>query len=78
MLTVDAPGVKILRFGYSDRASVYLNGQLVYRGSNDYQSRDYRYLGTIGPFDEVPLRLHRGANELVVAVSESFGGWDLI
>ncbi|HLE57799.1 MAG TPA: hypothetical protein VJB15_12005 [Rhodothermia bacterium] len=76
--TVDAPTVRVLRFGYSDRAAVYLNGLLVYRGSNDYQSRDYRYLGTIGLFDEVPLRFREGRNELTVAVSESFGGWGLI
>jgi hypothetical protein len=29
-------------------------------------------------FDEVPLRLVEGENRLVVAVSESFGGWGLL
>lgn len=77
-LTAESASVRILRFGYSDRASVYLNGKLLYRGSNDYQSRDYRYLGTIGLFDEVPLRLQQGANDLVIVVSESFGGWGLM
>ncbi|HXV77758.1 MAG TPA: family 16 glycoside hydrolase [Candidatus Polarisedimenticolaceae bacterium] len=65
----------LLRFGYSDRARVYLNDALLYRGDNGYRSRDYRYLGTIGWFDEVVLPLRPGENELWIAVSESFGGW---
>lgn len=77
-LRSETESLRVLRFGYSDRASVYLNGKLLYRGSNEYRSRDYRYLGTIGLFDAVPLRLRAGDNDLVVAVSESFGGWGLM
>lgn len=77
-LNEGSAGVRMLRFGYSDRVSVYLNGDLLYRGTNDYLSRDYRYLGTIGLFDSVPLRLRQGRNELVFAVSESFGGWGVL
>lgn len=68
---------RAVRFGYSDRAKVFLNGELLYDGTNAYQSRDYRYLGTIGLFDALPLDLRRGKNELVFAVSEDFGGWGL-
>ena len=64
-----------LRFGFSDRMRLYLNGRLLYRGDNSYRSRDYRYLGTIGFFDEVALPLRGGDNELWLAVSEDFGGW---
>ena len=35
--------------------SVYVNDTLIYSGSNLYQSRDYRYLGTIGYFDKIYL-----------------------
>ncbi len=35
-------------------------------------------VGTIGLFDEVTLALDAGANELWMAVSESFGGWGLV
>ncbi len=66
---------KKLSFGYSDAASVYLNGTLIYAGDNMYQSRDYRYLGTIGLFDSVLLPLKVGDNELWIAITESFGGW---
>ena len=76
-LNVDQAGVKKFTFGYSDRARVYLNGQLLYSGDNGYRTRDYRYLGTIGHFDHVYLPLNAGNNELWVAVSESFGGWGI-
>ena len=55
-----------------------MNGALLYSGDNTYRSRDYHYLGTIGLFDEVPLNLRAGDNELVFAVSESFGGWAIM
>ncbi|MFQ5570254.1 MAG: hypothetical protein ACE5G0_11305 [Rhodothermales bacterium] len=69
--------VKKIRFGFSDRVKVYLNGRLLYGGTNLYRSRDYRYLGTLGLFDELYLPLNQGANKLWFAVSESFGGWGL-
>lgn len=64
-----------MRFGFSDSVRVYLNGQLVYDGDDTYRSRDYRFLGTVGLFDALHLPLRRGRNEIVMAVSESFGGW---
>lgn len=74
----DQEGHKLLTFGYSDKASVYLNGKLLYKGDNTYMTRDYRYLGTIGLFDSVVLPLKKGDNELLIAVSEAFGGWGII
>ncbi len=76
-ITVDSDGdqVKKVRFGFSDRIKVFLNGRLIYGGDNLYRSRDYRYLGTIGYFDELYLPLKSGKNEIWMAVSESFGGW---
>ncbi len=67
--------MKLLEFGYSDRVVVLLNGAPIYRGTNRWRSRDYRYLGTVGLFDAVYLNLKKGENELVMAVSEDFGGW---
>ena len=45
---------------------------------NYYTSRDYRYLGTIGLFDEIYLDLHKGDNSILFAVTENFGGWGII
>lgn len=69
--------VKGLRFGYSDAVSVYVNGKRLYSGDNGYLTRDYRYLGTIGLFDNVYLPLKPGLNEVWFAVSEAFGGWGI-
>jgi hypothetical protein len=76
-ITSEKEQIKPLQFGYSDRIQVYFNDQLVYGGNNTYRTRDYRYLGTIGFFDEVYLPLKEGKNELSMAVSESYGGWGL-
>ena len=75
--TIHADAAKrvLLRFGFSDRVRVYLNGRPIYRGNDGFQTRDYRYLGTVGLFDELVLPLKRGDNELWFAVSEDFGGW---
>jgi glyoxylase-like metal-dependent hydrolase (beta-lactamase superfamily II) len=78
MLTAEESATKLMSFGYSDDVSVFVNGRLVYSGSNLYRSRDYRYLGTIGLFDSVVLPLERGDNEICIAVSEAFGGWGIM
>ncbi len=71
----DRKQMKELRFGYSDRVRIYLNGKRVYFGDAGWTVRDYRFLGTVGFFDSAGLDLKRGDNELLVAVSETFGGW---
>lgn len=74
-ITSERAQMKELRFGYSDRVRVYLNGKRVYYGDAGWRVRDYRFLGTVGFFDSVGLDLKKGENELMVAVSETFGGW---
>lgn len=71
--------VKQLSFGFSDRIKVYLNDKLLYAGQDSFRSRDYRFLGTIGYYDELYLPLKKGKNELWMAVSENkvLGGWGL-
>ena len=70
--------IKEIKFGFSDRARVYLNDRLLYAGSDGFVSRDYRFLGTVGLWDAVYLPLRQGKNELWLAVSENFGGWGVI
>lgn len=69
--------IKKMTFAFSDRIRIYLNGRILYSGRDEFRSRDYRYLGTIGNFDDVYLPLEKGQNELLIAVSENFGGWAL-
>jgi hypothetical protein len=67
--------VKTLSFGFSDYVTVFLNGKALYHGGDNFMSRDYRFLGTIGFFDMLFLPLKKGSNELWFVVSEDFGGW---
>lgn len=70
--------IKEIKFGFSDRVRVYLNDRLLYAGSDNFVSRDYRFLGTVGLWDALYLPLKKGRNELWLAVSENFGGWGVI
>ncbi|MDN5203737.1 hypothetical protein QQ008_20270 [Fulvivirgaceae bacterium BMA10] len=75
VVKADQSGLKRLNLGYSDRVKVYCNGQALYSGDNGYRTRDYRFLGTMGYFDTIYLPLNKGNNEILIAVSETFGGW---
>lgn len=74
-IDADSAETRLLEFGFSDRVTVSLNGTPLFRGSDGYRTRDYRFLGTIGWWDAVWLPLRAGANELAFEVSEDFGGW---
>lgn len=69
--------IKKLHIGFSDKINLYLNDKILYSGHDEFLTRDYRFLGTIGYFDEVYLPLKKGKNELWIAVSETQGGWGL-
>lgn len=64
-----------LHFGYSDEVTVFLNGRPVFSGDASFQSRDSQFYGAVGLHDSVILDLHGGDNELLLAVTENFGGW---
>lgn len=74
-LRASAPRLLRMRFGFSNRIRVYLNGRPIYRGNDEWRSRDYRFLGTIGLFDGFVLPPQAGENQLWLAMSEDFGGW---
>jgi hypothetical protein len=71
--------VRKLEIGYSDEVTVFLNGKILYRGRSAQGFRDPGFLGIINPEnDAVYLQLHKGRNELLLAVSELGGGWGFI
>ena len=75
----DTDEVKKLEIGYSDEVSVFLNGQILFRGRSAQNFRDPGFLGIVNPEnDAVYLPLKKGSNELVLAVSELGGGWGFI
>jgi hypothetical protein len=75
----DRDQVKKLFIGYSDDVSVFLNGQILWRGRSAQGFRDPGFLGIVNPEnDAIYLPLKKGSNELVLAVSELGGGWGFI
>jgi len=64
-----------LTFGYSDDVELYVNGRHLFSGRSGYQYRDPSFLGILGPFDDVHVRLEKGLNEIFLMVTERFGGW---
>jgi sugar lactone lactonase YvrE len=74
----DTPRVMPLRFGYSDRVTVFLNGRLVLQSVSDYRSRDSGFLGVVGLYDTAYLPLVVGDNTLALQLTETFGGWGFI
>jgi len=75
----DRDQVKKLNIGYSDEVSVFLNGQILYRGRSAQDYRDPDFLGIINlDNDAVYLPLKKGSNELILADSELGGGWGFI
>jgi hypothetical protein len=75
----DRDQVRKLSLGYSDEVSVFLNGRILFRGRSAQYFRDPAFLGIVSPEDDaVYLPLKKGANELVLAVSELGGGWGFV
>ncbi|HEY0545568.1 MAG TPA: hypothetical protein VGC91_09350 [Pyrinomonadaceae bacterium] len=75
----DRDQVKKLYLGYSDDVSVFVNGNILYRGRSAQYFRDPGFLGIVNPEnDAIYIPLKKGRNELILAVSELGGGWGFI
>jgi len=75
----DRDQVRKLYIGYSDDVSVFLNGNILYRGRSAQNFRDPGFLGIVNAEnDAVYLPLKKGSNDLVLAVSELGGGWGFV
>ena len=74
-VTADKPGIHRYQLGYSDYVTVFLNGNPVLNSTNAYLSRDPGFQGLIGFFDELPLPLKEGDNEITLLIGEEFGGY---
>jgi hypothetical protein len=68
-----------LRLGFSDRVTVFLNGRPLFSGDQRYFFDNPRQEGVIGLHQAlVHLALQPGRNEVVLAVTDQFGGFGLI
>jgi hypothetical protein len=68
-----------LHLGYSDEITVFVNGAPLFSADDSYSFDRPRREGVIG-FDQatVFLPLRPGENEIVLAVTDVFGGWGLM
>ncbi len=69
---------KLMKFGFSDKVKLYLNGELLYQENEAYRVRNYWFMGNMGYFNEIYLPLKKGNNELWMGISEGpqvFSGW---
>jgi hypothetical protein len=78
LITAESAGPRRFELGFSDIATVFLNGRPLARLDASYSYAGRRE-GVIG-FNQSTLflPLERGPNELTVVVTDSFGGWGLM
>jgi hypothetical protein len=75
----DRDEIRKMSLGYSDEAVVFLNGAPIYSGNNTLSFRQPEFLGLLdAASDAVYLPLKKGENELLLAVTEFFGGWGFL
>ena len=74
-----AAGTYTFDLGFSDVATVFLNGAPVFKGDGRYSFDRPRREGLIG-FDNARLYLplRAGDNELAIVITDTFGGWGLM
>jgi len=78
-LQSDGPGVARLNLGFSDAVTVFLGGRPIFSADAAYSQNFPRQDGLIGLSQSVVyVPLVPGRNEVVVAVTDVFGGWGLM
>jgi hypothetical protein len=75
----EAAGLRRLDLGFSDVATVFLNGRPLVRADAHYSYDNPRQEGLVHYGQaSVFLPLEKGDNDLAVLVSDAFGGWGLM
>ena len=75
IVAASAPLHRTIRIGWARQVTVFLNGKAVFAGDNPYYPSERRLSpnGRLEPDNAlIPLDLHQGANEIVLAVGN---GW---
>ncbi len=67
-----------LSLGYSDEVDLFLNSRKIFSANSSYQSRDRSFVGVIGFNDHLILPLEKGNNEILMYITERFGGWGVM
>lgn len=79
VITADAPRRVRLDLGYSDDATVFVDGEPVYSGRHGFSTNFPRRQGLV-TLDQasIHLSIEAGETEVVMVVSEVFGGWGVV
>lgn len=78
VLRAPAAALQPMQLGYSDHVTVFVNGRPLFAGDAHYSFDRPRQDGLIGLWQStVWLPLVRGDNEVLLIVSDGFGGWGL-
>lgn len=64
-----------LEFGYSDNITIFHNRNAIYSGKASFHSREPQFNGLVGYSDAIYLNLDKGENEILLQLTENFGGW---
>lgn len=71
--------VKYFAFDYSDKIMVYLNGELLFKGTNSFRFKNIQHKGHLKMgTNNIPLKLKKGKNILQCVVIEKANGWGLM
>ncbi|HMQ05765.1 MAG TPA: DUF1080 domain-containing protein [Saprospiraceae bacterium] len=70
---------KVFSFDYSDKISIFLNGNLIFSGDNAFQSKGVQFMGhlNIGA-NKLHLPLKKGKNVIHCIVIDKANGWGLM
>lgn len=73
VIASDRDQFKRMLIGYNNAVVVYCNGRPLFFGTDSMRVREMADMNTIG--DGIYLPLHKGANDVVLAVTNFTGGW---
>jgi hypothetical protein len=78
-VTAERAGLYAMDLGFSDVATVFVNGRPIFTRDDSYSFDRPRREGLIG-FDQarVYLALNAGPNQIAILISDRFGGWGVM
>ncbi|GLB50335.1 family 16 glycoside hydrolase [Neptunitalea lumnitzerae] len=76
---VDEDTFKKFSFDYSDKIRVYVNGVLLFSGSNAFRAKGVQYMGHLSLYtNSLYIPLHKGTNTISCVVIDKANGWGLM
>lgn len=78
-IDLDRKETRLFSFDYSDKIIVYLNGKIIFKGTNAFRAKGIQYMGHIDMnANKLYLPLEKGVNQIHCVVIEKANGWGII